>query len=144
MAHYRPTAQRRVAARIGGVIVAATAALTLAFFGLVALATGGVPGFADRFPFYVLAAAAAFVAAIVGLDGGRLGGRQTLAAAGAAGIGALAGLSLCGEGVVYAANNPEQALVSRRVLYLVAAGLAATGLGYWVVRHWNAVVPRAR
>lgn len=144
MAHYRPTVQRRVAARIGGVIVVATAALTLAFFGVVALATGDIPGFADRFPLYVLTAAAVFVAGIVGLDERRFEGRQILAAATAAGIGALVGLSLCGEGVVYAASNPDRALASRQVLYLVAAGLATTGLGYWVVRHWEAVAPTIR
>lgn len=144
MAHSRPTTGQHVAARVGGVIVAATAALTLAFFGVVALVTGAAPGFVDRFPVYVLVAAAGFVVAIVGLEGRRLAGRQVLASAAAAGVGVLIALSLCGEGAVYAATNPDRALGSRRLLYLVAAGLAATGLGYWLVRYWREVAPTPR
>ncbi|MFB6219216.1 MAG: hypothetical protein ABEH77_08600 [Halobacteriaceae archaeon] len=144
MAHSHSTAKRGVAARVGGLIVVTTAGLTVVLLGLLAFATGDTAGIADRLPFYVLGAAGTFVAAVVGLEGRRLDPRQVIATAAAVGVAALVVLSLGGEGLVYAARHPEQALASERILYLLAAGLTATGLGYWVFNHWRALAPTVR
>jgi high-affinity Fe2+/Pb2+ permease len=46
-------------------------------------------------------------------------------------------VTLSGEGLVYAAANPAEVLVSRTLLYFLAAGLVGTGVAYWALRHWR-------
>ncbi len=144
MAYGRQTQNRVFLARVGMLIVACTAALTLSFFGLMAFAAGGSTGFEHRVPLYVLAMSLAFVAGIVGLDKGRRDGRSILVYSVVVAGATFTFLLLGGEGALYAVRNPDQALASRRVLYLIAAGLMATGLGYWGLRHWRDVSSTGR
>lgn len=128
-----PTVYRR----LGALVVACTAALSLSFVGLVSLTTGGAGGIGGRFPFYVLGTALAFVATIVVVDGPRRDGQAVLVVAGTVAGATFVLLSLGVEGLLYAVNNPETVLVSSSGLYLVAAGLIGTGVGYWALRHWR-------
>lgn len=126
-----------VYSRLGVFVVACTAALSLSFVGLVSLTTGGAGGVGGRFPFYVLGTAVAFVATILVVDGPRRDGRAVLVVAGTVAGATFVLLSLGVEGLLYAVNNPETVLVSSSGLYLVAAGLIGTGVGYWALRHWR-------
>ena len=152
MVRYRqPTSKPRrrdpdpnVYGRLGALVLACTTALTLSFVGLVALATGSAGDVGGRVPFYVLGTSAAFVAAILGVDGPRRDGRAVLVAAGAIAGATFVLLSLGAEGLLYAARHPEAVLVSRSGLYLVAAGLIGTGVGYWGLRHWRELATTVR
>lgn len=137
MAYSRRTSEQTFLARVGVFIVGCTAALTLSFVGVFAFATGSAPDIVDRIPYYVLGMAVTFVAAIIGLEARRTryDGQAILVIASAVAGGALVFLTLGGEGLVYAARNPDQAFAAQRFLYLVAAGLISTGIGYWGLRH---------
>lgn len=135
---------RSVYGRLAGLVVACTAVLTLSFVGLVSLATGDAGNVGGRVPFYVLGTALAFVATILVVDGPRRDGRAVLIVAGAVAGASFVLLSLGVEGLRYAVNNPETVLVSRSGLYLVAAGLIGTGVGYWALRHWRELAATVR
>ena len=135
MAYSQGDASEGFAARVGLPIVVCTAVLTLGFFGVLALATEQAPELALRVPVYVFGAAVMFVGAIVALDRMRRDGLTILAAAAGLAIAAFAVLLLGGEGALYVARHPDRVIESRRFLYLLAAGLFTTGLGYWGVRH---------
>lgn len=121
--------------RLGLLVVACTAALTLAFVGVVSLATGDATNVGGRVPFYVLGTALAFVGAILVVDGPRRDGRAVLAVAGAVAGATFVLLSLGAEGLRYTVVHPENVLVTSSGLYLVAAGLIGTGVGYWALSH---------
>jgi hypothetical protein len=139
MAYGRRSANREFFARIGALIVACTTVLTLSFFGVIALATGGAIGAETRVPLYALGGAVAFVAGVVGFDELRHEGVTILTAASGLAVAVFALLLLGGEGLLYVTRNPEQVVDSRGFLYLIAAGFIATGVGYWGVRHWRSV-----
>jgi hypothetical protein len=135
MAYSQGNAPEGFVARVGLPIVACTAVLTLGFFGILALATEQAPELGLRVPVYVFGAAVTFVGAIVGLDRMRRDGTTILAAAAGLAVAAFAVLLLGGEGALYVARHPDRVIESRLFLYLIAAGLFTTGLGYWSVRH---------
>lgn len=134
------TLDRTVAARLAALVAAGTVVLTASFVGLVALVNGGTPGFDARLPVYVLAMAVAFVGGLVLVEtryGGRADGSATLVTTAAIAVAVFALVSLSGEGLVYAAENPQEVLVSRTLLYFLAAGLVGTGIAYWALQHWR-------
>jgi len=143
MAYSQRNVPEGFVARIGLPIVACTVVLTLGFFGILALATGQAAGLELRVPVYVFGAALTFVGAIVGLDQMHRDGVTIIAVATGAAVVAFAVLGLGGEGALYVARYTEQVVESRRFLYLSAAGLVATGLGYWALRHARSVRPSA-
>lgn len=55
----------------------------------------------------------------------------------AAFVGAVVFVGLGSEGVRYALVRPDTVLSSSLLVYLVAAALVASGLGYWSVRNWR-------
>ena len=126
------------------VIVFCTVVLTFSFFGIVALTTGQTTGVAERLPFYAFGMAAVFVATIVFLDQKDFDGRAIIVAAFGSGVVSLVLLSLGGEGIVYVWNNADTVTQSHRFMYLVAAGLMTTGIGYWVLRHWQDLVDSSK
>lgn len=130
--------------RLGVLVLACTAALTLSFVGLVSLATGDAGNVGGRFPFYVLGTALAFVATILMVDGPGRDGRAVLFVAAVGAGAAFVVLSLGAEGLLYAVRHPESALATRSMLYLVAAGLIGTGVGYWALRHWRELAVTVR
>lgn len=140
----RSTRDESFFARVGGLILGCTGVLTLAFFGLVAFITASTPGIASRIPFYVLGMAIVFVAGIILMEqhARRREAQRVLWAASAVSLLGFVLLTLAGEGLLYAVRNPGTALASERVLYVVAAGLIGTGIGYWGVRNWKDIAVR--
>ncbi|MFC7045880.1 hypothetical protein ACFQH6_11095 [Halobacteriaceae archaeon GCM10025711] len=119
------------------VVVASTVSLTASFIGMIALATGQAGQVGARLPFYVLAMAVAFVVAVFLLDErGHDGVTVILGSIGIA-IVSFVLVSLGAEGVVFTVRHPEQVLTGRLILYFLAAGLIASGLGYWGLRFWR-------
>lgn len=145
MAHGHPRGRREGdLGRIAVFVLGCTGALTLSFIGLVAFATGNTAGVIDRVPYYVLGAAVVFVGTIVGLEQRGRDGRSILrAAAMIAGV-AFGFFVLGGEGFVYGARNPGEAFAAQQFLYLVAAGLIGTGIGYWGSRHRETIATAFR
>lgn len=136
MAHSPVASNRPVLARIGALIVANSLALTLAFFGLLAIATGSATGLSGRVPFYVLAAAVTFAGSLIGLDRRHWDGRDLLFSSIGVAVVAFFLVTLGLEGVAFAIQHPGESLASRRFLYLLALALVATGVGYWGTCHW--------
>jgi predicted neutral ceramidase superfamily lipid hydrolase len=130
--------------RLGAIIVASTALLTAVFYGALAfLAPEPIPGLYARVPWYLVVAAALFVGTIVLLERYDAGGRTVLLTAAVTGVTGLVVATLAAEGVRYAVVTPSLVL-SRLLIYLVAAGLAATGIGYWALNHWREFTTRAQ
>ncbi|MDY6819090.1 MAG: hypothetical protein SVG88_10555 [Halobacteriales archaeon] len=130
--------------QVGAFVIVCTLVLTFSFFGLLALTTGASADIGTRLPFYVFGMAVVFVAGIVGLDQGKYEGREIIVAATGVAIGSFIVFTLGGEGVVLAMRQPGTVFSIQRFLYLLAAGLMATGLGYWVVRNRQAVLSSRR
>ena len=144
MAHSQFGSTRPVVARIAPLVAGSTLLLTLSFFGLIAFGRGGVAGVGGRVPFYVLAAAVTFAAALFGLDRRAGDGRNLLALSVAAAAVAFVLVTLGVEGVAYAITSPAEALSTNTVLYLLSAALVTTGLGYWVANHLPSLMKAIR
>ncbi len=123
--------------RVAALVAGSTLALTACFVGLLAAATGQVEGVGSRLPAYVLAMAVAFVATVVRLELEGYDGRPIIVSASGVAVAAFVLVTLGGEGLTYAVRNPEAVVGSQLLLYLLAAGLIGSGLGYWGVRHWR-------
>ena len=139
MAHSPISTNRPVLARVGVLVVGSSLALTLAFFGLYAVASGTAVGLSDRVPFYVLAAAVTFAGALFGLDRRQWDGRDLLYFSTGIATVAFVLVTLGLEGVVFAVQYPGESVASRRFLYLLSLALVATGLGYWGMCHWGEI-----
>jgi hypothetical protein len=124
-------------ARAGALVAACTLVLTASFVGLVALLTGSAPGVGGRLPLYVLGTAGAFVTAIVFLETKRLDGERIITAAASLALGTFVVATLSGEGVMYVVRNPGELVASQMAFYFLAAGMIATGVGYWAINHWD-------
>jgi uncharacterized membrane protein len=124
-------------ARVGALVGGCTLVLTAAFVGVVALVSGLSPGLNTRLPVYVLVMAGSFVGTLLVVERRRRDGRQIIVTATGVGTAVFVLVALAGEGVSYAAANPAEVFDPTLILYLLAAGLIGTGLGYWGVRHWR-------
>jgi hypothetical protein len=136
------TVDRTMLARTGALVGCCTAALTAAFVGVVALVTGTAGGVDSRLQFYILAGAVAFVASLLVLEESRHEGKTVILGAVGIGLTSLVLVGLGTEGVRYAMAQPRTVLSSSLLVYLVAAALIASGLGYWSVRNWRLVGQR--
>jgi hypothetical protein len=125
------------------VVGASTVVLSLCFFGVVAL-VDGAPGTAGRLPYYILGGALAFVATLLALEGSIRDGERIIGIAAAAGVASCATFGLAIEGIRYAVRRPELVVSSALLPYVVAAGLIATGIGFWAVNHWRELVAIGR
>jgi hypothetical protein len=130
---------RERALRLGGVVAGSTLALTMSFFGLIALTTGNATGALDRLPIYVFGLAATFVGTLVALEDLRLDGETMLRAALAVAAGNFVVVAFASEGFVYALRHPARVVSSQVFLYVVSAGMIATGLGFWLANHYDEV-----
>jgi hypothetical protein len=129
--------QRASLARAGGLIAVCTLLLTADFVGLVALLTGQATGIAGRLPVYVLGMAVAFVGSLLLFETREPDGETVLKLAAGVAFGSFVVAVLGGEGVVFALTYPGQVVASHVLPYLLAAGMIATGLGYWGLNHWQ-------
>ena len=130
-----------VLVQTGVLIVLSTAVLTASFVGLVGLVTGGVTGLANRLPYYSLALALAFVGGILAFEREYDRGETIIRIAAIASGVAFVLVSLSGEGIAFLLQRPTALTSSQSLLYFVAAGLIATGLGYLGMHHWRDLVP---
>lgn len=122
---------------IGGLIAACTLVLTASFIGVLAFAHGRVDGLPGRVPWYLIVGAAVFVATIVLLEGTGASGAEIIVHSLVIGVVGFVLVTLSVEGAVFTVKHPQAVLVSRLPLYFLAASLAATGIGYWGVKHWR-------
>jgi len=123
--------------RVIGSIVGSTLVLTAAFLGALALLTGSIDGFSNRFPYYVVLMAIGFVAALFVLERPRIEGSQVLMATIGVTVTVFVTVTLAGEGITYAINAPSAVFQPDIILYLLAAGLIGSGLAYWTISHWR-------
>lgn len=129
--------RRQFFSRVLFVIGFCTVLLTASFVGVLAVLSTEVTGVADRLPWYIVLAAGVFVGTIVLLEeSGSDGGTIIVSAILLGGLGFVL-VALAVEGFIYAVTYPELVFVSQLVLYLLAAGLIGTGVGYWAVNHWR-------
>jgi hypothetical protein len=131
-----PTWRRRAAA----VVACSTLALTLVLVGVLAVLDGATTGLLGRLPWYLVVTGGLFVASIFLLETRTDDGRRILVSAAATSALGFGVVTFGAEGLVYVARNPGAVLVSQLILYFVAAGLLATGLGYWTLNHWRELV----
>ncbi|MEF8830435.1 MAG: hypothetical protein V5A23_02725 [Halobacteriales archaeon] len=133
------------ALRLGAVVGGSTLALTMGFFGIIALASGEVGGALGRLPLYVFALAATFVGSLVAFEEARMGPETMLKAAVGAAAGNFILVGLASEGLVYVVRYPGSVVSSQLFVYVLSAGMIATGLGFWVANHYDEVgVPSNR
>jgi mannitol-specific phosphotransferase system IIBC component len=130
--------------RAGVLVAGCTLVLTASFLGLGALVAGEATGLSDRLPVYVLGMATAFVGSVLIAETRGLDGRSVIGAAGATALGTFVILTLGGEGVLHAVRNPDALLTSQLLFYFLAAGMIATGFGYWAIKHWQELSIRSR
>ena len=130
--------------RIGALVLGSTLALTMSFFGIVALSTGAAGGVLDRLPYYVLVAAAAFVGTVVLLEEWALDGETVLRMAGIVTVAAFLLVGLATEGSIYVATYPSEVMASHLFVYVLSAGMAASGIGFWTARHYRELRSRSR
>jgi cyanate permease len=128
---------RNELARAGLFVVASTIALTASFLGVVGLLSGEVTGLNDRLPVYVLTMALSFVVAIVVLEEEYRQPVESLQLSAFVGSVTFLLVTFGGEGIAYLLQNSEQVVASQILFYILAAGLIATGLGYWTLNHWS-------
>lgn len=129
--------RQQMVLRIAVLIVISTVILTASFFGVIAAASGEISGLDTRMPFYLLASAMVFVSTIVLLEFYDTDGKTIITSALFSGISALVLSVFSVEGVIFAANNPDNLIVNQLVVYFVAAALVATGVGFWALEHWR-------
>ena len=125
--------------RVGGVVVGSTLALTMSFFGLIALVTGAAEGALSRLPIYVFALAASFVGALVALEDLSVDAETVLGAAAGASFTNFLLVALASEGTIYALRSPQEVVSSQLFVYVLSAGMMATGLGFWLANHYGEV-----
>jgi hypothetical protein len=130
--------------RAGALIATCTLVLTATFLGLVALVSGEAAGLSDRLPAYVLGMATAFVGAVLIAETQSLDGRTVIVGAGGVALAAFVVLTLGGEGLLHAVRNPGALVTSHLLFYFLAAGMIATGFGYWAINHWGELSIRSR
>lgn len=136
------TVDRAMLVRTGALVGVCTAVLTAAFVGVVALLGGHAAGASTRLQFYVLAGAVAFVGSLLVLEESRHDARRVIWGAAVTGIAGFVLVGLATEGALYTLADPETVLSSSLLVYLTAASLIASGIGYWSVRNWRTVGQR--
>lgn len=123
--------------RIGAIITVSTIFITTAFIGVLAILADDTTGIVSRVPWYAIVGAGGFAVSIFLLERQDSTGGLIFVTAVVVGLlaGVVVGLSI--EGVIFTILYPTRVLISDLVLYLVAAALIGTGVGYWGLRHWR-------
>lgn len=130
-------AQKSFVVRVGALVLVSALVLTASFVGLFAFASGQVAGIGQRVPYYLIVMAVAFVATILLLENHRDDGRVILLTTVIVST-VTFGVVVCAtEGIIFAQRYPNKVFSSQIVLYLLAASLVGTGLGFWGLRHWR-------
>lgn len=125
--------------RLGAVVGGSTLGLTMGFFGLIALLTGDAAGALDRLPLYVFGFAATFVGTLVTFEDRRSDAETVLRAASVTAAANFVLVVFASEGLVYALRYPGEVVSSKLFVYVLSAGMIATGLGFWLANHYDEV-----
>ena len=131
------TVDHGILARTGAMVAGCTAVLTAAFVGALSLLGGHAVGAGSRLQFYVLAGAVTFVGSLLVLEESRHDAQRAISGSVIAGAAGLLFVGLATEGVLYTLAKPRTVLSSSRFVYLTAAALLVSGLGYWSIRNWK-------
>lgn len=123
--------------RVGAIIAFCTVLLTASFVGVLALVSGDIQNYQARVPYYILVGALTFVGTIVLLEEHGTHGRVIFSTAIVTTVIVLIIVTLAVEGAIFTIEDPEAVFVSQLVIYLLAAGLIGTGIGYWGLNHWR-------
>lgn len=130
-----------VSASGGGLVFLFTVALTAGYFGILALIREEAIGIGDRLPVYALVTAVVFVTMILSLERRRsVRGVTILSTATATALASSVLIFLAGEGIAYTIRFPQRVFDISLIIYLLAAALITTGIGYWILRHWREFV----
>lgn len=132
--------QRQQFVRAGLLAAVSTVIITTSIVGVLAIARGNARGTAGLLPWYVLVGALCFLAAMIILEQHDSSGRMILATASLVGVVGFVSTTLSVEGVRFLLANPDRAFASELLLYILAAALISTGIGYWTIRHWRDVI----
>ena len=100
-------------------MAALTVVLTAAFVGVLGFVSGAALDVRSRLPYYVLAMAVVFVAAVFRLDDRDRPGTVVLTSVSAVAVAAFVLVALATEGVVYAATNPDEVVTTRLIVYFL-------------------------
>ena len=123
--------------RVVVVIAVCTLLLTAAFIGVIAHLTQPVTGLFDRVPYYLVVGALLFVGTIVLFEESVDDGSRIIVSALVTSLFGFALVGMAAEGIRFSVMNPGQIVTSQLVLYLFAASLIGTGVGYWALNHWR-------
>lgn len=123
-------------ATAAGLIALSTFVITASIVGVLALVNGAAADLGDHMPYYVLVAAITFTAMEVAFEFQLDDPIKIISTSAVLGISSLVGITLTVEGILYGLANPTL-VVSRLIVYIIAAGLISTGLIFWAVRHWR-------
>ena len=123
--------------RASALVAVSTLALTASFIGVLAILEGQTAGIRGRHPWYLVVGCATFVTMVIFLEGHSNSGKAILTTAGIVTVLSYVSITLTVEGLVYMIRFPETVFVSQLMLYFVAAGLLATGIGFWALHHWR-------
>lgn len=127
-----------------GLVGGSTFILTASFVGLLSLLSGDPVDLGDRVPFYMIVMGFVFVGTILILEEQGATAEAILVTAIVVAVLAFVGIGLTVEGILFAMRNPDRVFVSQLVYYFIAAGLIATGIGYWGIRHWREFTGQSR
>lgn len=134
---------KRFLLRMAAIVGSFSLLLTASFVGVLAVVSGETGNIGNRVPMYLIVMAVAFVVTIVALERHEFDGRlilmTTVVISGATFLLVL----LAVEGVYYTMRDPEAVINSQLVYYFLAAGIVATGLGFWSLNHWREFIGRA-
>ncbi|MFW5939355.1 MAG: hypothetical protein ACOCQU_02795 [Halolamina sp.] len=135
---------KRFLVRMAAIVGGCSLLLTASFVGVLALVSGNLGDIGSRIPAYLLVMAIAFVVTVVALERNEVDGRlilmTTVVISGATFLLAL----LAVEGVLYTVRAPAAVINSQLVYYFLAAGIVATGLGFWSLNHWREFIGRPK
>lgn len=130
-------ATKRFLLRMVAIVGCCSLLLTASFVGVLAIVSGNMGEIGNRMPAYLILMAIAFVVTVVALERNEIDGRLILMT-----TVVIAGLTflfslLAVEGVLYTIRDPAAVFNTQLGYYFLAAGLVATGLGYWSLNHWR-------
>ncbi len=105
------------------------------FIGLIGLVNGDILGSGERLGFYIFIGSIVFIATIYKLEKKKNKASEIMNVAIAITVLSFVIVSLSSEGINRVTQGAGYEM--KEYLYLVAGGLACTGIGYWIVRNWR-------
>jgi hypothetical protein len=105
------------------------------FIGLIGLVNGDIRGSGERLGFYIFIGSVVFIATIYKLEKKKNKASEVMNVVIAITVLSFIIVSLSGEGMGRVIQGSGYEM--KEYLYLVAEGLACTGIGYWIIKNWR-------